>query len=126
MHLELLHLGWFCHLIFSVFLLQVETSEKDHHHSLIASWHSVVSCCNSSYTGSSANQAVSRAVSSTLQQSLYRAAGIIDLRLGSAKPAVLFPFRCISTEHAECKKPGLYHLVKGNANFAQQQEQFGV
>jgi hypothetical protein len=54
-------------------------------------WCSVVSHCDSSYTGSSANQAVSRAVSSTLQQSLYRADDIIDPGPGPAKPAVLFP-----------------------------------
>jgi hypothetical protein len=36
MHLELLFLGWFCHLILSVFLLQVGTFEKNHQLFLIA------------------------------------------------------------------------------------------
>jgi hypothetical protein len=70
MHLELLLLGWFLSLILSAFLLQVGTFEKNQ----VVGWRCVIFCCGSSYTGSSANQAVS----STLQQSLYSADGVIE------------------------------------------------
>jgi hypothetical protein len=58
----------------------------------LVGWHSVVSWCNSTQEAQ-LTRLSARLSTQTLQQSLYRADGNIVPGPGSAKPAVLFPFK---------------------------------